>query len=185
MRQTGSVNKNHVLFTDTFWKDGCLGKQEMGTYTTNKKGCQTNFCWPFFFLGNYDENCWNPQYFTIFLNLKVEHKTSLVIIPQLFRKYKNLPWHLGPIGNNAGCELRNLEFILNIFEFPSFCNETFWYLLLLMVEIVTKSLIKDHPALSWGSLILISELSPNSSACVFPYKTVALRTFFVLSKGHK
>lgn len=109
MRQTGSVNKNHVLFTDTFWKDGCLGKQEMGNYTTNKKGCQTNFCWPFFFLGNYDENCWNPQYFTIFLNLKVEHKTSLVIIPQLFRKYKNLPWHLGPIGNNAGCELRRVH----------------------------------------------------------------------------
>lgn len=78
-----------MLFTNTFWKDGCLGKQEMGNYTTNKKDCQTNLLT--FFSGNYDENCWNPQYFTIFLNLKVEQKNSLVIIPQLFRKYKKLP----------------------------------------------------------------------------------------------
>lgn len=94
-RQTGSVNKHHVPFTNTFWKDGCLGKQETGNYTTNKKDCQTNLLT--LFSGNYDENYWNPQDFTIFLNPKVG-QNSLVITPQLFRKYKKLLWHLCPTG---------------------------------------------------------------------------------------
>lgn len=98
MRQTGSVNKDHVFFTNTFWKDGCLGKQEMGIIQQTKRTAK-RICWPFF-SGNYDENCWNPQYLNIFLNLKVEQKSSLVIVTTTMQEMK-LPWNICPEENNA------------------------------------------------------------------------------------
>lgn len=108
-KETNRICKQRSRALHKYILEGWLPRETGNRELYNKqKGLPNKFA--DLFLGNYDENCWNLQDFTIFLNLKVGQKNSLVITPRLFRKYKKLLWHLCPAGLWAIESWGHLEF---------------------------------------------------------------------------
>lgn len=86
-KETNRICKQRSRALHKYILEGWLPRETGNGELHNKqKGLPNKFA--DFFSGNYDEQYWNLQDFTIFLNPKVGQKNSLVITPQLFRKYK-------------------------------------------------------------------------------------------------